>query len=123
MLYENMTQNGFKCSVIYGKGMQRGLRDKTMEDFRSGRTTVLISSDLLSRGIDVLAVTVVVNYDIPNYRDRSTYVHRIGRSGRFGRKGVAINLVGDREEERALESILQHFSCEDKVKWLRSEDL
>eukprot|EP00494_Astrolonche_serrata_P003034 UN03040 len=50
--------------------------------FRNGRTTVLISSDLLSRGIDVLAVTVVVNYDIPNSRDPATYVHRIGRADR-----------------------------------------
>jgi len=123
LLYDNMTRKGFKCSVIYGKGMDNNLRDRTMEDFRTGRTSVLISSDLLSRGIDVLAVTVVVNYDVPSYRDPACYVHRIGRSGRFGRKGVAINLIGDRDEERALETIVSHYSCDDKVKWLRSEDL
>merc|ERR1719210_2856944 len=123
LLYDNMTRKGFKCSVIYGKGMDNTLRDRTMEDFRTGRTSVLISSDLLSRGIDVLAVTVVVNYDVPSFRDPACYVHRIGRSGRFGRKGVAINLIGDRDEERALETILSHYSCDDKIKWLRSEDL
>jgi len=119
LLYENMTRQGFKCSVIYGKGMDRKLRDKTMEDFRTGRTTVLISSDLLSRGIDVLAVTVVVNYDIPYPQDPQTYVHRIGRSGRFGRKGVAINLVGCKESLDNLRTILQYYSCVDKIKFLK----
>lgn len=123
LLYENMTREGFKCSVIYGKGMDRKLRDKTMEDFRTGRTTVLISSDLLSRGIDVLAVTVVVNYDVPFAQDPSTYVHRIGRSGRFGRKGIAINLVGCRESMENLRSILSHYACQDKVKFMRYDDL
>ena len=75
-----------------------------MEDFRSGRTTVLISSDLLSRGIDVLAVTTVVNYDIPSEKDPPTYVHRIGRSGRWGRKGIAINFLTKYDGAR-----LRHF--------------
>jgi len=123
LLYENMVRQGFKCSVIYGKGMDRKLRDKTMEDFRTGRTTVLISSDLLSRGIDVLAVTVVVNYDVPFPQDPSTYVHRIGRSGRFGRKGVAINLVGCKESLDNLRTILQYYSCEKKVKYLKYSEL
>mmetsp|Transcript_21008 Transcript_21008/g.23423 ORF Transcript_21008/g.23423 Transcript_21008/m.23423 type:complete len:93 (-) Transcript_21008:131-409(-) len=62
-----------------------------MGDFRSGQSRILITTDLLARGIDVQQVSLVVNYDLP--RNLENYIHRIGRSGRFGRKGVAINLV------------------------------
>ena len=66
-----------------------------MEQFRSGHIRVLLSSDLLSRGIDVQQLSLVINYDLP--REKETYIHRFGRSGRYGRKGVAINLISDRE--------------------------
>jgi len=62
-----------------------------LEEFRSGSSRVLITTDLLSRGIDVQQVSLVINYDIP--KNPESYIHRIGRSGRFGRKGVAINFV------------------------------
>ena len=62
-----------------------------MENFRKGVTRILISTDLLARGIDIEQVSVVVNYDLP--RNKQHYLHRIGRSGRFGKKGVAINFV------------------------------
>lgn len=62
-----------------------------MEDFRSGIVRVLISTDLLARGIDVQQVSVVINYELPS--NRENYIHRIGRSGRFARKGLAINIV------------------------------
>lgn len=62
-----------------------------MKDFRTGSTRVLISTDLLARGIDVQQVNLVINYDLPS--NFESYLHRIGRSGRFGRKGVAINFV------------------------------
>ena len=62
-----------------------------MKQFRDGVSRVLISTDLLSRGIDVQQVSIVINYDIPNNID--SYLHRIGRSGRFGRKGTAVNFV------------------------------
>lgn len=62
-----------------------------MKDFRTGSTRVLISTDLLARGIDVQQVNLVINYDLPN--NFESYLHRIGRSGRFGRKGTAINFV------------------------------
>jgi ATP-dependent RNA helicase DDX19/DBP5 len=68
-----------------------------MDDFRKGTATILISTNVLARGIDVLEVTMVVNYDLPltreNTPDFETYIHRIGRTGRFGKPGVAINLV------------------------------
>ena len=61
-----------------------------MKEFRSGSSRVLITTDLLARGIDVQQVSLVINYDLPT--NRENYIHRIGRSGRFGRKGVAINV-------------------------------
>ena len=66
-------------------------RSRIVKEFRSGESRILISTDLLSRGIDVQQVSVVINYDVPSSIDN--YIHRIGRSGRFGRKGVAINLI------------------------------
>ena len=66
-------------------------RKEVMENFRSGHSRILLSTDLLSRGIDVQQVSIVINYDIPYSIEN--YIHRIGRSGRFGRKGVAINFV------------------------------
>ena len=68
-----------------------------MDQFRSGSIRILLSSDLLSRGIDIQQLSLVINYDIP--RDKETYIHRIGRSGRYGRKGVAINLIQEKEIE------------------------
>ena len=62
-----------------------------MREFRSGSSRVLITTDLLARGIDVQQVSLVINYDLPT--NRENYIHRIGRSGRFGRKGVAINFL------------------------------
>lgn len=121
-LYQGLMQENFSCSVIYGKSMDKQLRDKTMEDFRQGRTTVLISSDLLSRGIDVPAVTVVLNYDVPDARNPPTYVHRIGRSGRFGKKGVAITLVGDQNDLRNMNQIAQHYNMQDKLNWVQAGD-
>jgi len=87
---EKMTEQKFSVSSMHGE-MTAQEREKIMSDFRLGSTRVLITTDLLARGIDVQQVSLVINYDIPN--NRENYIHRIGRSGRFGRKGIAINLV------------------------------
>jgi translation initiation factor 4A len=71
--------------------MEQGQRETIMREFRTGCTRVLITTDLLARGIDVQQVSLVINYDLPT--NRENYIHRIGRGGRFGRKGVAINFV------------------------------
>jgi superfamily II DNA/RNA helicase len=81
-------------------------RKKRMEDFRKGQVRVLICTDLLARGIDVQQVSMVINYELPMQREN--YIHRIGRSGRFGRKGVAINLVVN-EELRSLREIETYY--------------
>jgi len=89
-LTEKMTSRDFTVSAMHGDMDQRE-RDLIMREFRSGSSRVLITTDLLARGIDVQQVSLVINYDLPT--NRENYIHRIGRSGRFGRKGVAINFL------------------------------
>jgi superfamily II DNA/RNA helicase len=78
-----------------------------MKEFRVGASRVLVTTDLLARGIDVYQVSLVINYDIP--RQKETYIHRIGRSGRFGRKGTAINFVTP-EDKDDLEVIQKFYN-------------
>ena len=85
-----MRARDFTVSALHGDMDQRE-RDLLMREFRSGSSRVLISTDVLARGIDVQQVSLVLNFDVPMKRE--SYIHRIGRSGRFGRKGVAINFV------------------------------
>jgi superfamily II DNA/RNA helicase len=78
-----------------------------MDDFRRGSVRVLISTDLLARGIDVQQVSLVINFELPMQKEN--YVHRIGRSGRYGRKGVAINIVTP-DEMAKIRDIETHYS-------------
>ena len=87
-LQEAMEADNFPVKKIHGK-MSDTERKETHKDFKSGGCRVLITSDLFARGIDVQQVSIVINFDIP--RSEHTYLHRIGRSGRWGRKGIAIN--------------------------------
>jgi len=93
-LYHDLTYKGFTVSLIHG-GMSSDERSLTMKQFKSGSSRIMISTDLLARGIDCQEVSVVINYDLPF--DMENYIHRIGRSGRFGRKGVAINFATNRD--------------------------
>merc|ERR1712227_974784 len=83
-----------------------GERDLIMQEFRSGSSRVLITTDLLARGIDVQQVSLVINFDLPQKVE--SYLHRIGRSGRFGRKGVAINFVTN-QDVRMMKAIERHY--------------
>eukprot|EP01084_Bolivina_argentea_P207586 354144_1 len=94
-LTDKMKQHDFTVSAMHGDMYQKE-RELIMKEFRSGSTRVLITTDLLARGIDVYTVSLVINYDLP--MNRENYIHRIGRSGRYGRKGVAINFVCDEDE-------------------------
>lgn len=105
-LAERMKAQSFPVEYIHGE-MDVGERRRRMQDFRSGSCRVLISTDLLARGIDVQQVSLVINFELPTQKEN--YVHRIGRSGRFGRKGVAINLVGP-EEAPILKEIETHYA-------------
>lgn len=104
-LAEKMSSQGFPLSCIHGE-MDVEERKKRMNDFRKGAVRVMISTDLLARGIDVQQVSLVINYELPMQKEN--YIHRIGRAGRFGRKGVTINLICP-EEKRALSEIEEHW--------------
>jgi translation initiation factor 4A len=93
-LASKLESSGFSVNKIHG-AMETSERTEVLRDFRLGLIRVLIATDVLSRGIDVEQIGIVINYDIP--RDKAQYVHRIGRSGRFGKLGVAINFVTDRD--------------------------
>lgn len=104
-LAEKMAVAGFPLSVIHGE-MDTEERKKRMANFRSGTVRVMISTDMLARGIDVQQVSLVINYELPVQKEN--YIHRIGRAGRFGRKGVTINLISP-EDARARSDIESHF--------------
>lgn len=123
-----MTAEGHKVVALHGK-LETAERDAVMESFRDGKTKVLITTNVIARGIDVMQVNMVVNYDLPldanNKPDPETYLHRIGelslplfvcaeeltlatpagRTGRFGRQGVSINFVHDRTSFQDMEAI------------------
>ena len=103
---EELKKKGHMVSSIHGD-LKQIERDNVMRDFRSGATRVLITTDLLARGIDVYQVSLVINYELP--REKETYIHRIGRSGRFGRKGNAINFVTPTEKDE-LEAIQKFYN-------------
>ncbi|KAK2094696.1 Eukaryotic initiation factor 4A-II [Saguinus oedipus] len=100
-LTEKMHARDFTVSALHGD-MDQKERNVIMREFRSGSSRVLVTTDLLARGIDVQQVSLVINYDLPT--NRENYIHRIGRGGRFGRKGVAINFVTE-EDKRILRDI------------------
>jgi len=89
-LEENLKNNNFPITVIHSN-MTQIERNNIVQEFRDGKTRLLLTTDLLSRGIDIPQVNMVINYDLPN--NKETYIHRIGRCGRFDKKGIAINLV------------------------------
>jgi superfamily II DNA/RNA helicase len=107
-LYEAMMEDGFPVCCIHS-GMEKSDRDKSFGSFKSGGTRVLISSNVTSRGIDVQQVSTVINFDIP--KCVHTYLHRIGRSGRWGRKGVAINFITRRDVPK-IKEYEEHYKCQ-----------
>jgi len=90
LLAKKITQLGYSCYYIHAR-MQQQHRNRVFHDFRQGHCRNLVCSDLITRGIDIQAVNVVINFDFP--KNSETYLHRIGRSGRFGHLGLAINFV------------------------------
>ncbi|KAL7053602.1 hypothetical protein AAHC03_026565 [Spirometra sp. Aus1] len=97
-LAERLTDEGFAVSAAHGE-MDQTSRDSVMGQFRAGRSRILVTTDVWARGIDVQTVGLVVNYDLPS--TAAVYLHRIGRSGRFGRRGIAISLVGGQPTDKA----------------------
>ena len=93
-LTDALNQDGFPVICLHGS-MTDEERKETFREFKAGRARILVSSDITARGIDVQQVSVVINFDICS--NKHTYIHRVGRSGRWGRKGVAINFVSRRD--------------------------
>lgn len=107
-LYDAMVEDGFPVCRIHSN-MEKIDREKAFLDFRSGSSRVLISSNVTARGIDIQQVSCVINFDVP--KCVHTYLHRIGRSGRWGRKGVGINLITRRDAAK-LKEIEEYYSCQ-----------
>lgn len=114
-LHRSLDADGYKCTSIQG-GLSNEERDHVIREFRSGQTKILIATDVLARGFDQAQVTLVVNYDLPIKSvppfepDYELYLHRIGRSGRFGRKGAAFNLLVTDRDEANLDQISSYFN-------------
>ena len=107
-LYEAMIEDGFPVCCIHSN-MERGDRDRAFQEFKTGKFRVLISSNVTARGIDIQQVSVVINFDIP--KCVHTYLHRIGRSGRWGRKGLGVNLITKRDVYK-MKEIESHYSTQ-----------
>lgn len=127
MLHSKLEAEGYKCTSIQG-GLKLDDRDRVIKEFRTGLTKILISTDVLARGFDQAQVTLVVNFDLPIKHsppfdpDYEVYLHRIGRSGRFGRKGAAFNFICTDRDEKAMSKIERYFQRQvPEVPW-NSED-
>lgn len=107
-LYDAMMEDGFPVCRIHSS-MEKVDRDKAFSEFRIGASRVLISSNVTARGIDIQQVSCVINFDVP--KCVNTYLHRIGRSGRWGRKGTGINLITRRDISK-LKEIEEYYSCQ-----------
>merc|ERR1711876_115799 len=107
-LTDQLTKRDFTVSTMHSE-LDQTQRDLVMREFRSGSSRVLISTDLLARGIDVQQVSLVINYDLPQKMEN--YLHRIGRSGRFGRKGAAINFVTN-NDVRSMKDIERYYGTQ-----------
>jgi len=110
LLAKKITELGYSCFYIHAK-MRQDHRNRIFHDFRNGACRNLVCSDLFTRGIDIQAVNVVINFDFPKMSE--TYLHRIGRSGRFGHLGIAINLI-TYDDRFALHKIEQELGTEIK---------
>ena len=105
-LYNEMKKNEFSVGCMHSS-LTKDERYRVLQSFMSGNENILISSNIIARGIDIQQVNLVINFDIPN--NVHTYLHRIGRSGRWGRKGNAINFVSERDIEN-MRRIENHYN-------------
>ena len=112
-LKENLEKNNFTITCIHSK-MTQEERNNVVIEFREGKTRLLLTTDLLARGIDIPQVNLVINYDLPPSKE--TYIHRIGRCGRFGKKGVAISMVktDDQSDIKTLQKMKQIYKVDIK---------
>jgi ATP-dependent RNA helicase DeaD len=110
-LTDDFRRAGLDCDCIHGD-IRQSQREKTMQCYRDGKLTILIATDVASRGIDVDDVECVINFDVP--AENEYYVHRIGRTGRAKRKGVAYSIVGNFPEKAKLDEIAKYSNYQIK---------
>lgn len=108
MVYDLLNANGYPCELMTSDLDQTG-RNQVLDDFKSGKTRILVSSGLCKRGVDVQSLSIVVCLDVPSEADKSDYIHRVGRSGRYGRKGVALHILNATEVVE-LENLAKQFN-------------
>ncbi|KAK1319898.1 DEAD-box ATP-dependent RNA helicase 38 [Acorus calamus] len=128
MLHDALSKEGYECTSIHG-AMQQEDRNKIVKEFKDGLTDVLISTDLLARGFDQAQVNCVVNFDLPakfhspTEPDDEVYLHRIGRAGRFGRRGVVFNLICSERDRVLMEKIERNYEHHvAEVRWDSNDD-
>ncbi|XWS55921.1 hypothetical protein CRYUN_Cryun09bG0041600 [Craigia yunnanensis] len=129
MLHKSLVNLGYDVTTIQG-ALKQDDRDKIVKEFKDGLTQVLISTDLLARGFDQQQVNLVINYDLPVKHDNRTepdcevYLHRIGRAGRFGRKGAVFNLLCGDMDQKIMSKIENHFGTKiaEVPDWRNEED-
>ena len=112
-LEENLKKENFPITTIHGN-MTQDERKEIVKDFRDGKTRILLTSDLLARGIDIPSVKLVINYDLPI--NKETYMHRIGRCGRFDKKGTSISIVksNDPQDNKIFNTMKRFYSLKIK---------
>mmetsp|Transcript_19870 Transcript_19870/g.14310 ORF Transcript_19870/g.14310 Transcript_19870/m.14310 type:complete len:141 (-) Transcript_19870:134-556(-) len=124
-LHKMMRGANLKSAIIFGK-MDNDERDKMIEKFRKCEVNVVITTNMLARGIDVPEVQIVINFDVPTMKDShnkvvadpENYLHRIGRTGRFGTKGIAISIYNRDVDKQYLDDIMNHYNMSSKLKEL-----
>ncbi|GLT58961.1 hypothetical protein SLA2020_318140 [Shorea laevis] len=129
LLHKSLVELGYEVTTIVGS-LRQEERDKIVKEFKDGLTQVLISTDVLARGFDQQQVNLVINYDLPIKHDRPSepdyevYLHRVGRAGRFGRKGAVFNLLFSDRDQMVMEKIETHFSVtiEEIPDWKSEKD-
>lgn len=123
-----LIKNGYKSTIMFGE-MSRQERDEMMQKFRNCEVNVIITTNMLARGIDVPEIEIVINFDVPTFvvkgerhGDAESYLHRIGRTGRFGSKGLAVSLYDRDQDKQALDEIMKHYAMESKLHKLEGVD-
>lgn len=123
-LHNILRKSGFKSVIIFGK-MEVEERDEMISQFRKGEISVILTTNMLARGIDVPEVQIVINFDVPTADgcgDAENYLHRIGRTGRFGTKGIAVTIFDREKDHEYLNQILDAYKMREKCKPLESPE-
>ena len=124
VVHNVLRKNGYKSTIIFSD-MTIQERDEYVEKFRKQEVNVVLTTNLLARGIDVPEIELVINFDVPKINvsghfesDPENYLHRIGRAGRFGVNGCAVTIYDNDEDERLFWDIIEHYKIKDKIRKL-----